>query len=125
MASVWPFVNSRIAVPTTPTYAIYVRVASDRQADFKLRKQELLVRDFAWSHGLHVTHTFIERGSGTGTVRPMFDDLIRLIETNRVDGVLCWDVSPLSRDAVRSARLQSLIAQNKLKAIVCVASICD
>lgn len=49
--------------------------------------------------------------------RPVFEEVLKEIETGKADGILCWQFNRLSRNPIDTARLQWLLQQNILKSI--------
>lgn len=49
--------------------------------------------------------------------RPIFDEMIKRIENGEANGILCWQINRLSRNAMDSGKLQWLLQQGILKSI--------
>ncbi|MBX7135758.1 MAG: recombinase family protein [Fimbriimonadaceae bacterium] len=50
-------------------------------------------------------------------IRPVFAEMIRLIENGKADGILCWHLNRLSRNPVDAGKLSWLLQQGILKCI--------
>lgn len=51
-------------------------------------------------------------------VRTHFEELLKDIETGKIDGIVCWKLDRLSRNPTDSGRLQQLLQDGKLKHIL-------
>lgn len=101
-------------------YFAYARKSSeseDRQVqsiDDQLNRLNQLARELK----LNIIKSFTEAKSAKKpNNRPLFDEMIRMIESGEADGILCWQINRLSRNPVDSGTLGWLLQQGKLKSI--------
>lgn len=101
-------------------YLIYARKSSeseDRQIQ-SIDDQVSRLKEFAANHNLTIDRILTESKSAKApNTRPKFREMLELIETGEIDGLLCWQINRLSRNPVDSANIQWLLQQNKLKSI--------
>lgn len=101
-------------------YILYCRKSSEDKGRqiLSLDSQEIEMKKIALSHGLSVSKVFKESKSAKApNNRPLFLEMIQLIEEKKADGILCWKIDRLSRNPEDSGKIQWLLQQNKLKVI--------
>lgn len=105
---------------TTLRYIIYARKSSesdDRQVqsiDDQVNRLQLLAHDIS----LTVVGIYTEAKSAKKPGnRPVFDEVLRKVESGEADGILCWQINRLSRNPIDSGRLSWLLQQGILKSI--------
>jgi site-specific DNA recombinase len=80
----------------------------------QINKLKQLAKDF----DLRIIGEFQESKSAMKpNNRPMFNEMLERIEKREADGVLCWDLSRLSRNPVDSGKLSWLSQQGIIKSI--------
>lgn len=98
------------------TYVEYARKSSEQEdkqaASIGSQKKELGV--IAKSAVLHLHLILEESHSAKRPGRPIFDEMIQLIEDGKVNGILTWHISRLSRNAVDTGILIDLMDRGKL-----------
>jgi DNA invertase Pin-like site-specific DNA recombinase len=90
---------------------IYSRVSTNNQ-DFKRQTEELL--EFSKNMNYEVSSIFEEKISGgkTNEERPELMKMINFIKTNKIDKVLCWELSRLGRNTIEVLKTIQLLNEN-------------
>lgn len=90
---------------------IYSRVSTNNQ-DFKRQTEELL--EFSKNMKYEVSSIFEEKISGgkTNEERPELMKMINFIKTNKIDKVLCWELSRLGRNTIEVLKTIQLLNEN-------------
>lgn len=90
---------------------IYSRVSTNNQ-DFKRQTEELL--EFSKNMKYEVSNIFEEKISGgkTNEERPELMKMINFIKTNKIDKVLCWELSRLGRNTIEVLKTIQLLNEN-------------
>ena len=66
---------------------------------------------------INLQKPYCEEKSAFSPGRPLFSELLDRVETGEANGILCWEISRLSRNPLDSGRLRYLMEQGKLKEI--------
>ena len=101
----------------------YIRYS--RKSSEAKEKQALSIADqnsecekYSLKEGLNVTIKLEEAKTGFKPgKRPMFDEMLRLIQTGAVDAILTWNESRISRNAEESGKIIQLLQDRVLKEI--------
>ncbi|WP_343592562.1 recombinase family protein [Flavobacterium sp.] len=90
---------------------IYSRVSTNNQ-DYKRQTEELL--EFSKNMNYEVSSIFEEKISGgkTNEERPELMKMINFIKTNKIDKVLCWELSRLGRNTIEVLKTIQLLNEN-------------
>jgi DNA invertase Pin-like site-specific DNA recombinase len=90
---------------------IYSRVSTISQ-DFKRQTEELL--EFSKNMNYEVVSIFEEKISGgkTNEERPQLMEMINFIKSNKIDKVLCWELSRLGRNTIEVLKTIQLLNEN-------------
>lgn len=90
---------------------IYSRVSAISQ-DFKRQTEELL--EFSKNMNYEVVSIFEEKISGgkTNEERPQLMEMINFIKSNKIDKVLCWELSRLGRNTIEVLKTIQLLNEN-------------
>lgn len=90
---------------------IYSRVSTISQ-DFKRQTEELL--EFSKNMNYEVVSIFEEKISGgkTNEERPQLMGMINFIKSNKIDKVLCWELSRLGRNTIEVLKTIQLLNEN-------------
>ena len=93
-------------------YFIYARKSTEdegRQVQ-SIGDQLDKLKERATELNLNIVRVFTESKSAKKPAnRPIFDDMINLIQKGEADGILCWEVNRLSRNPVDSGNLSWLL----------------
>jgi DNA invertase Pin-like site-specific DNA recombinase len=92
---------------------IYSRVSTQGQ-DFTRQTEEL--RDYSEKMNFEVMGVFEEKVSGgkKNEDRPKLMEMIQFIKENKVDKVLCWEMSRLGRNTIEVLQTINLLNDNKI-----------
>ena len=90
---------------------IYSRVSTNSQ-DYKRQTEELL--EFSNAMNYEVVSTFEEKISGgkTNEERPELMKMINFVKTNKIDKVLCWELSRIGRNTIEVLKTIQLLNEN-------------
>ena len=90
---------------------IYSRVSTNSQ-DYKRQTEELL--EFSNKMNYEVVSTFEEKISGgkTNEERPELMKMINFVKTNKIDKVLCWELSRIGRNTIEVLKTIQLLNEN-------------
>jgi len=90
---------------------IYARVSTNSQ-DYKRQTEELL--EFSQTRNYEVVKIFEEKISGgkTNEERPQLMKMVDFIKSNKIDKVLCWELSRLGRNTIEVLKTIQLLNDN-------------
>ncbi len=90
---------------------IYSRVSTNSQ-DYKRQTEELL--EFSKNMNYEVVSIFEEKISGgrTNEERPELMKMINFVKTNKIDKVLCWELSRIGRNTIEVLKTIQLLNDN-------------
>lgn len=90
---------------------IYARVSTNSQ-DYKRQTEELL--EFSQARNYEVVKIFEEKISGgkINEERPQLMKMIDFINSNKIDKVLCWELSRLGRNTIEVLKTIQLLNDN-------------
>ena len=87
--------------------AIYARKSTeseDRQI-LSIDSQVKELRDYAGNQNLKIAHVLRESMTAKSPGRPIFNEIMRLIQEGKIDGLLCWKLDRLARNPVDGGAL--------------------
>ena len=90
---------------------IYARVSTQIQ-DYKRQTQEL--KEFSQTMGWQVVKVFEEKVSGAknNEDRPKLVEMVQFIKINKIDKVLCWELSRIGRNTIEVLKTIKLLNEN-------------
>jgi DNA invertase Pin-like site-specific DNA recombinase len=100
-------------------YIIYCRKSTeseDRQM-LSLDSQENELKIIAEKQGLSILEILRESMSAKEPGRPVFNKMIKMINTGKADAILCWKIDRLTRNPVDGGQIQWLLQTGKIKCI--------
>ncbi len=103
----------------TMKFVLYCRKSteSDDRQVLSLDSQEKELLALADKLGIEIVKTLRESKSAKAPGRPVFNEMMRMFEAGKVDGIICWKIDRLTRNPVDSGHLQWLLQNNKIKQI--------
>lgn len=100
-------------------YIIYCRKSTDtedRQV-LSLDSQEKELRQLADAHGLEVVQVLRESKSAKSPGRPVFKEVIDLIQKGKAQGIICWKLDRLARNMIDGGQVMDLLQKSIIKEI--------
>jgi len=100
-------------------YIIYCRKSSeseDRQA-LSIESQESEMLQIAEKLGLEIFIVLKESKSAKQPGRPIFSQMIKMIESKKADGILCWKLDRLARNPIDGGNISWLLQKGLLNNI--------
>ena len=92
-------------------YFLYTRKSTDTEDKQVLSIQSQLteVREYAKKNSLNVVQEFQESRTAKSPGRPIFNEMIRLIEKGKAEGILSWHPDRLARNSIDGGKIIYLI----------------
>ncbi len=100
-------------------YFLYARKSQERD-DRQIVSLEDQIRDMksrARKKGLNIVQVFEEAKSAKKRGRPIFNEMIQKIKNGEADGILCWRLNRLARNAYDGGEITDLLHQGVIKEI--------
>ena len=100
--------------------AIYARKSSeseDRQA-LSIESQLGVLHESAKRHEITVSMELTESMSAKEPGRPIFNQMIAMIQRGEIDAILCWKLDRLARNAMDQGTIQYLLQKGTIKRII-------
>ena len=100
-------------------YIIYCRKSTDTEDKqvLSLEAQEKEMAKIVETNGLEVISILKESKSAKEPGRPVFNDMMKLFESGKADGILCWKIDRLTRNPVDGGKIQWLLQNGKIQCI--------
>ncbi len=101
-----------------PIYFAYIRKSTDSEEKqvMSLESQRLeMQRQF--SDDLELEFIEEKKSAFIPNNRPMFDEMLRRLESGEAEGIIAWDPSRLSRNEIDAARITYLLRTGKIKSL--------
>ncbi|KKP42405.1 MAG: Recombinase [Parcubacteria group bacterium GW2011_GWA2_33_14] len=101
-------------------YILYARKSSeeDNRQMLSLGSQESELRKIAERDNLHIVSVLQEARSAKEPYnRPVFSEMIKMIEAEKANGILCWKLDRLSRNAVEEGIIKHLLQKSKMRMV--------
>ena len=98
-------------------YFIYARKSTDEETRqvMSIDAQLSELREFARKEKLKVVQEFTESRTAKETGRPVFNDMLKLIEKGEADGILAWHPDRLCRNSIDGGKIIYLVDKEKIK----------
>jgi site-specific DNA recombinase len=91
--------------------------SEDRQVQ-SIEDQEKELGRVITRDNLNIIKTFGESKTAKKPGRPMFNEMMNMIERGEADGIICWKVNRLSRNPIDGGKIQWLLQQGIIKSII-------
>ena len=100
-------------------YAAYLRKSSEDSSKqvLSIPAQRSELESLALKQGIIVTHWFEESMSAKDPGRPIFNQLMELVKTEKVQGIIAWKLDRLARNTVDGGIIQYSLQKGYLKEI--------
>ena len=101
-------------------YILYARKSSEDKGKqiLSLESQTTTMKKVAADLGLKIVKVFAESKSAKKPDnRPQFAEMIKMLESGKANGIICWKLDRLSRNPVDSGTIQWLLQQGIIKEI--------
>ncbi len=100
-------------------YLIYCRKSTDTEDKqvLSLDSQERELLDIAKKHNLNITKVLRESMSAKSAGRPVFNTMMKLIESGQADSILCWKLDRLARNFVDGGKVIDSLQKGVIKEI--------
>lgn len=101
------------------SYFLYCRKSTDREDRQILspEAQKRLMLEHARDHGLEIAEVYVESQSAYKAGRPLFNEMLRRLETKEADGVLTYHLTRLARNSYDGGRLIYMMDQGLIRHI--------
>ncbi|MDO8571111.1 MAG: recombinase family protein, partial [bacterium] len=98
------------------TYFLYARKSTDEpdRQILSIEAQITELQEYAVRENLTITQTFIESQTAKEPGRPIFNDMLSLIEKGGANGILAWHPDRLARNSVDGGRVIHLTDTGKI-----------
>src|SRR3989339_1250042 len=98
-------------------YFIYARKSTDEETRqvMSIDAQLSELREFAKKDNLNVIQEFTESRTAKETGRPIFNDMLKLIEKGQADSILSWHPDRLARNSIDGGKIIYLADKGKIK----------
>lgn len=104
---------------TNMKYIAYCRKSSeseDRQA-LSIESQEKELLRLAEKENIKIVKILKESKSAKNPGRPVFNEMVKIINSGQADGILCWKLDRLARNPVDGGSISWMLQQNIIKNI--------
>lgn len=100
-------------------YVMYCRKSTDTEDKqvLSLESQEKELIRLAKALNIEIVSTLRESKSAKEPGRPVFNQMMSMINSGKVDAILCWKIDRLTRNPVDGGQIQWLLQNNKIKCI--------
>ena len=100
-------------------YILYCRKSTDTEDKqvLSLDSQQKELTDLAKKDDIKIIQILTEKKSAKEPGRPIFNEMIKMIQAGKADAILCWKIDRLTRNPVDGGQIQWLLQNNKIKCI--------
>ncbi|MCK4781385.1 recombinase family protein [Candidatus Parcubacteria bacterium] len=98
-------------------FFLYARKSTDEpdRQILSIEAQITELKEFAKRERLDIIQTFIECKTAKDPGRPVFNEMLSLIEQNKASGILAWHPDRLARNSIDGGRIIYLVDTEKIK----------
>ncbi len=100
-------------------YFLYARKSTDVEDKqvLSIESQLAELRSLAKRESLGIVAEFVEKQSAKKPGRPVFNDMLRRIQTGEAQGIICWKIDRLARNPVDGGQMSWLLQQGVIQHI--------
>ncbi len=100
-------------------YIIYCRKStdSDDRQILSLESQESELKKIAEINNLDIVKVFTESMSAKSQGRPVFNQMLKMIQQGKADAILCWKLNRLARNFIDGGQIIDLLQKGIIKQI--------
>ncbi len=100
-------------------YILYCRKSTDTEDKqvLSLDSQQKELTDLARAQNLEIVQILTEKKSAKEPGRPVFNEMIKMIQAGKADAILCWKIDRLTRNPVDGGQIQWLLQKGNIKCI--------
>lgn len=100
-------------------YFLYARKSTDEpdRQILSIEAQITELKEFAERENLEIKETFIESQTAKIPGRPIFNEMIKKIESGEAEGILAWHPDRLARNSIDGGQIIYLIDTGKITAL--------
>ena len=96
-------------------YIAYVRKSEERKERQELSHKAQKRKIEEQFPDLNIVDTLEESKSAFTPGRPVFNEIIKMVKTGKIDGIVCWHPNRLSRNEIDAADVTYMLRKNILK----------
>ncbi len=98
------------------TYFLYARKSTDEpdRQILSIEAQLAELQEYAKKEDLTIVQTFIESQTAKEPGRPIFNEMLALMEKGKADGILAWHPDRLARNSVDGGKVIYLLDTGKI-----------
>jgi DNA invertase Pin-like site-specific DNA recombinase len=99
---------------------LYCRKSTDTEEkqERSLEDQQFELEAIAEREGIEIVRVLTEKKSAKAPGRPIFADMLSLINSGQADTILCWKLDRLARNPIDGGTISWILQQNQIKSIV-------
>ena len=100
-------------------FFIYIRKSTDEpdRQILSIEAQVEELKEFAQKEQLNIVQTFIESQTAKEPGRPVFNEMLSLIEKGEAEGILAWHPDRLARNSVDGGKIIYLVDTGKIQSL--------
>ena len=100
-------------------YFLYIRKSTDEgdRQILSLEAQKTELHEFALRENLIIIDTFSESQTAKEPGRPIFNEMLKRIESGEAEGILAWHPDRLARNSVDGGKIIFLVDSGKIKSL--------
>ena len=94
-------------LPQPTKYFLYIRKSTDEEDRqvLSLEAQLTELKEYAEKESLEIIETFVESQTAKEPGRPIFNNMLSLIEKGKTSGILAWHPDRLARNSIDGGKI--------------------
>ena len=103
-------------------YVLYCRRSQDREDKQvqSIDSQIVELKALAKRRGLNIVKVFVESMSAKKPGRPVFAEMLKMIDDKQADGIICWKYDRLSRNPIDGGAIAYRLQNSTIKQIITI-----